>query len=190
MTTALIIDDSKRDRDDLMELLRKHEDIDIVQQCESGIDGLKAIAKHRPQLIFLDVEMPVMDGFQMLEEIKDRNFEVIFTTAHNEYGIKALNLVSLHYLLKPVQANELEEALDKLRNKENEQNKNQINTLLENNKEGQGKKNKIVIPSKKDLKFFNILDIVYCKSDKDYTDFYFKGNLQSNFIKNLYRRDR
>ncbi len=188
MTTALIIDDTKRDRDHLIGLLREHDDIDIAQQCVSGKEGLEAIDEHKPQLIFLDIEMSPMDGFQMLEKIKNKYFEVIFTTAHNEFGVKALNLVSLHYLLKPIIATELEEALNKFRSKENERNRQkQYNELLYNVQDSGTKNKKIGIASidkhgEKTMDFYLIENIVYCNTpakDGDdskgaYTTFHFK----------------
>ena len=183
MITALIIDDKKIHRDRLTDLLTKHSDIEVIQQCASGEEGISAIALHHPQLIFLDVEMPRMSGLEMLEKIKDRNFDVIFTTAFEEYSIAAFRLAALDYLVKKITQEELDTALDKFRNKHNKEMRlKQYELLLENIKQVENKNKKIVIKYKEQMQFIPIGSIVFCESSGGSTDFYFTDRKHENAL--------
>ncbi|QLH30963.1 MAG: response regulator [Candidatus Parvibacillus calidus] len=83
----------------------------IISQCESAEEGLKAIEDHKPDIVFLDIEMPMMSGIEMLKNIKRQSFQTIFTTAYNQYAIEAINLAALAYLLKPISIEELRNAI-------------------------------------------------------------------------------
>jgi len=119
MIRAIIIDDSKKDRTDLRQLLEaEHYDIEIIGQFDNAEKGLRGIKELSPQLVFLDVEMPPgMDGIKMLAEIPkaERNFDVIFTTAHNRFAVQAFRMACLDFLEKPISPTELSEALAKHR---------------------------------------------------------------------------
>lgn len=111
--TCIIIDDEELARLRLIRLLSPFTFIEIIGQASNGLEGLKLIEQHQPDLIFLDIEMPVMNGFEMLSKIKKQP-KVIFTTAYDQYAIKAFEENSLDYLLKPIEKERLEKSLQKL----------------------------------------------------------------------------
>jgi len=111
---AIIIDDEKHCREVLLILLNKYcPNINVVAQCASGQTALVAVEQHHPDIVFLDIEMPEMNGFEFLEKCSYKNFSIIFITAYNEYAIQAIRNAALDYLLKPVDAEELKIAVAK-----------------------------------------------------------------------------
>ena len=110
---TLIIDDERLARQRLVRLLRPYEQIDIIGEAVNGQDGLEKIEKLKPELIFLDIEMPVFNGFEMLSQLEHQP-KVVFTTAYDQYAIKAFEEDSIDYLLKPVERNRLEKTIEKL----------------------------------------------------------------------------
>lgn len=111
---TILIDDEPLARSLLTELLEDEKDIEIVASCNDGFEGMKAIQEHQPDLIFLDIQMPKITGFELLE-LLDNPPKVIFTTAYDEYALKAFEVNALDYLLKPVSIERLQKALEKVR---------------------------------------------------------------------------
>ena len=108
MLTAIIIDDETSSRNALRQKLHNHcTDVMIIAECENGEEGIENIEKKKPDIVFLDVEMPRMNGFTMLQQLKNKNFEVIFVTAYDHYAIKAIRYSALDYLIKPVEIDDL-----------------------------------------------------------------------------------
>lgn len=148
-------------------------DIEIVAKCESGKAGLKAIIQMKPDLVFLDVEMPYMNGFEMLELIPEVNFDIIFTTAYDEYAVKAFKTSAVDYLLKPIDGDELATAVEKVKEKKSIQTQadgKHIELLMDQVKENpkSGVKN-IALPTYEGYVFIRINQITYCQSDNNYT---------------------
>lgn len=112
MLKAIIIDDEPLGRSIINEYLQQQQHIQIVEECNDGFEGLKAIQQHQPDLIFLDIQMPKINGFEMLELV-DKPLKVIFTTAFDEYAIKAFEMNAIDYLLKPFSKERFAEALEK-----------------------------------------------------------------------------
>ena len=111
--SCIIIDDEELARQRLIRLLKPYDFIAIIAEASNGKEGLKLVEEHRPDLIFLDIEMPVMNGFEMLSKIKKQP-KVIFTTAYDQYAIKAFEENSLDYLLKPIEKERLEKSMERL----------------------------------------------------------------------------
>ncbi len=111
---SILIDDEPLARSLLMELLEQENDVDIVASCNDGFEGMKAIQEYQPDLIFLDIQMPKITGFELLE-LLDHPPMVIFTTAYDEYALKAFEVNALDYLLKPISSDRLQKALDRVR---------------------------------------------------------------------------
>lgn len=109
---AIIIEDEELGRELIKNYLKERADIDLICECENGFEGIKAIQELKPDLAFLDIQMPKLNGFEMLEIIDNRP-EIIFTTAYNEYAIQAFELNAVDYLLKPFSKDRFNEALDK-----------------------------------------------------------------------------
>src|ERR1700755_473364 len=113
MIKALIIDDEKHCSDNLQWQLQQYcHEVEIAAVCNNAEKGLIEIYKQQPQLVFLDVEMPGMSGFEMLEKLKEINFDIIFTTAFNQYAIRAIRFGALDYLVKPIDKDELRAAVN------------------------------------------------------------------------------
>src|SRR5688572_23674509 len=108
---AVIIDDEPNSRNALKRKITDHcHNIDYMIECEDGEKGIIAIEQHKPDIVFLDVEMPRMNGFTMLQNLKVRDFELIFTTAYDHFAIQAIRFSALDYLVKPVDVTELKVA--------------------------------------------------------------------------------
>lgn len=175
MYSALIVDDEKAQQDILSSLLKNHfPQFDLLSICSSVDEGIIQIMKHRPQLVFLDVEMPPKTGFDLLGAIGLINFEVIFTTSFEKYAIKAFKVSAVDFLLKPFGLMELKEALLKFEQRFNGKNSHEhIKTLLHNLNAITSEKNKIALPTINGYVFVNIADVVRCESDNTYSTFYF-----------------
>ncbi len=184
MIKAVIIDDEVRSRKTLEMLLQQHfADIEIAGQGENVKTGLELIDKAQPQLVFLDIEMPDGSGFDLLRKVKDYSFEVIFTTAFDEYALEAFRFSAIGYLQKPVSAKEFQQTVAKaielitLRHGSRE---GQITALLENYSNPTGKMNKLILPDTEGFIVIPIVDIVYLEGDRNYSKI-FLTNKESLF---------
>ena len=173
-----IIDDEKHNRDNLKELLEEFcTEVDIVGVASSIDEGITIISKTKPDVIFLDIELRKGTGFDMLNQIKNIDFDVIFITAFEQYAIKAIKFSSLDYLLKPIDIEELQKSVEKAKKKKNQEvYKKQLETLMLNLKQQKPKLNKICLATIDGFEFLNIHDILYCKGNGSYTSFILKNN--------------
>src|SRR5690606_23416220 len=137
-------------------------DIEIVAECNDGFEGLKAIAQHQPDLIFLDIQMPKISGFEMLELV-DKHPAVIFTTAFDEYAIKAFEVNAVDYLLKPIEQNRFEQAMQKLPAKLNH--KESTRELLETASLSPAQNNRIVVKTAGMIKIIPVTELNYIEAD-------------------------
>ncbi|MEP6795860.1 MAG: LytTR family DNA-binding domain-containing protein [Saprospiraceae bacterium] len=172
--TALIIDDESNSRNALRQKLVTHcPGIRILQECENGEEGITAIEKEKPDIVFLDVEMPRMNGFVMLQQVKQRNFELIFTTAYDHYAIQAIRFSALDYLVKPIEIKTLQDAVEKARERSESKIPNQrIETLLYNLMNEKNQNSRIAIPSQEGIQFVQLDDIIYLEAESNYTSIY------------------
>lgn len=171
MITAVIVDDEKKSREVLKRLIKETNlNIIIVGEADAVETGYEVIDKELPQLVFLDVEMLDGTGFNLLEKFDEIEFKVIFTTAYDKYAIKAFKYSAIDYLLKPIDIEELENAVLQANNSIDQEMayNSQIKTLINNNKEAGFKK--LVIKSANKLTFVNVDDILYCEAEGCYTD--------------------
>lgn len=173
MIKAIIIDDEQHCIDRLTELLQRGHanDVALIGSAMSVKDGIKKIKELQPELIFLDVQIHDRTGFDLLRECGAVNFKVIFTTAYDKFAIQAIKFSAIGYLLKPIDEDDLSEALDKLKNSSIADMK-AMTQLIEHNINPQVKKKKITVPSGNELIFLEIDDIVRCHSDINYTTIY------------------
>lgn len=175
MLKALIIDDEKRSRESLQHVLEENcPEIEIVGQADSVATGVESINKLQPDLLFLDIEMQDGTGFDLLEQVRGEQFDVIFTTAFENYALKALKMSAVDYLLKPIGDEELGDAVSKVVNKKTEKSSEKNFELLLQNLNSQSGNHKIALPTSEGLSFINVRDIIRCKADGSYTHFYFK----------------
>lgn len=173
MITAVIIDDEAKGRLALREKIAAYcPQVKIIAEAGNGQEALLLIQHHKPQLIFLDIEMPRMNGFEMLNELPEKDFHVIFTTAYDQYAIKAIKYSAFDYLLKPVDIDELKFAVDKLEEKENGQTKKQVELLQQNIQHPKKQFHKLAIPTLEGLLFYEIKDIIHLEANSNYTNIY------------------
>ncbi len=164
---AIIVEDEKVSREILQNYIGKYcLNVDLVGTASNITDGLALIEQHQLDLVFLDVEMPFGNGFDLLEQVVERTFETVFVTAYDQYAIEALNNHASYYLLKPISIDELIKSVavvTEIKEKENEL-EHKILSPKTNGVSG-----KITIPQQDGFEVLNIDDIVYCKADDNYT---------------------
>jgi two-component system LytT family response regulator len=174
MIKALVVEDELHNRKNLLRLLETYcEGLDIIGAAADADEAIGLINRFHPQLVFLDIQMPEKDSFQMLQELGKYDFEIIFVTAHGDYGIKAVKFSAIDYLLKPINIEELKTAVDKaiekIRHKrENENLKNLLHYLQNTSSKAD---HRIAISSVKEIKLVPVNEIVRCESENTYTLF-------------------
>ena len=169
MIRSIIIDDEQHCVKALLNDLQNHcPSVEVLDSCFSAKEGIMSIKKNSPGLVFLDVEMPWMNGFEMLEVLGDVNFAIIFTTAHDEFAAKAFRISAVDYLLKPIDANDLKEAIKKVEQKLQEPGNLHIENLLRNIKISSAQQ-KIALPYKDGYEFVEVSHIIYCQAEGAYT---------------------
>ena len=172
---ALLIDDEKTSRNVLRGYLQKYcPDVEVLGEAENVAEAIVAIEKFAPNLIFLDVEMPQGNGFDLLEAMGEQEFETIFVTAFDQYAIQALNYSAAYYLLKPVSIDELIQAVDKVRSSIQDQRiKPHARVLLENFQVLNEQQKKLVLPLMEGFEVVKLEEIVSCEAHDNFTDFHF-----------------
>jgi len=176
MMPTVVIEDEGHSRKMLLEMLHENcMQVNVVGEADSVKAGLAAIAEHRPQLVFLDIELKSETSFQILEQVPNINFELIFTTAFDHYALNAIKMCAIDYLLKPIDLNELRIVVAKVEKRINcaYLNKN-LEVLLSNIKTGSQYNHRIALTAPEGLLFVNVSDIIYCESDGLNTKFIFK----------------
>jgi two-component system LytT family response regulator len=170
MIKAIIIDDEQHCIDALAADLEKNcTSVEVVAKCASGKEGIFAIKKHKPRLIFLDVQMPWMNGFEMLEMLDKIDFCIIFTTAYDKFAAKAFRISAIDYLLKPVDAEDLKAAVYKAEEKIlSSAGVVNIQNLLDNIKQPV-QQQKIALPNRYGYEFAQVNSILYCTAEGAYT---------------------
>jgi two-component system, LytTR family, response regulator len=172
---TIIIDDEQNCIESLAFDLQKYcKSIELLETCTSPKQGLLSIKKNNPDLVFLDVQMPWMNGFEMLELAGEINFSIIFTTAHDEFAAKAFRISAIDYLLKPIDANDLKTAVQKVEKKMGEGNSLQHITNLLSNFRQPSAEHKIALPKREGYEFVEIGSIIYCQAEGAYTKVFIK----------------
>lgn len=174
MIRAIIIEDEPRGRNALVKMLEAFQHkVELVGTAENASTGRQLISELKPALVFLDIEMPHQNGFDMLADIPVRDFEIVFTTAYDQYAIKAFKFSATDYLLKPFEHDELEEAINKVETRiRNRQGSAGIDVLLQNIRQLSSRENKIALPTSDGLIFVETRNIIRCESDANYTRFF------------------
>lgn len=170
MLRSIIIDDEPQNAIILKNDLAMHcSSVEVVSICHSAKEGIMSIKKEKPDLVFLDIEMPWMNGFEMLEMLDDISFSIIFTTAHDQFAAKAFRISAVDYLLKPIDANDLKEAVRKAHQRSEQQRGNiHIENLLRNIKQPSSQQ-KIALPYREGYEFIEVNHIIYCQAEGAYT---------------------
>ncbi|MCX2573876.1 LytR/AlgR family response regulator transcription factor [Pedobacter sandarakinus] len=180
---AILIDDEVANLENLRTLLEKHcPQVNILATVQTVADAVKIIEKHLPDLVFLDIQMGEQTGFDVLTSLPNRNFEVIFVTAFDQYGIQAVKFAALDYLLKPVDIDELKTAVNKVNQKLALQSQNsQLDFLLQQIRSPQPAVSKIALPMQSEIRYIALSEIVRCEADNTYT-FFFLANKEKLLV--------
>ncbi|KQR71295.1 LytTR family DNA-binding domain-containing protein [Pedobacter sp. Leaf176] len=165
MIRTILIDDEPLARDIVKFYLSEHKEIEVVAECCDGFEGLKAITQYKPDLIFLDIQMPKISGFEMLELVEDKP-AVIFTTAFDEYAIKAFEVNAVDYLLKPIDKGRFDAAIKKLPSRLNQTENTEA--VLDAAALSPAQNNRVVVKKDGIIKIIPVADINYLEADDDY----------------------
>lgn len=169
MIRTIILDDEKHCVESLrLDLVKYCPEVEILTTCTGSKEGLQAIKKLKPDLVFLDVEMPWMNGFELLELLQPVDFDVVFTTAYDSYALKAFRVSAVDYLLKPICKDDLISAVQRIHKKIYDPGTDRIQTLLDDYFTRQ-QQSRITIPEKDGYQFIDVPTILYAESDGNYS---------------------
>jgi two-component system LytT family response regulator len=174
---SIIIDDEPNNIENLQAILHTYcTEIEVVAIANNADEGIAVIKALQPDLLFLDIQMPVKSGFDVLKALDKIDFEIIFITAYDQYGIQAIKFSALDYLLKPIDINELKLSVEKARQKISaKQNNNNIDNLLKYIRSGHNDVPKIALPTLHEIMYVKVSDIVRCEASDNYTIFYLES---------------
>jgi len=188
MLKALLIDDEPNALDVLeMQLMRYCKNVSVLCKCTSGATGIDAIKALKPDLVFLDIEMPFKNGFDVLNETKEIEYDVIFTTAYNHFAIKAFKYATIDYLLKPIDIDELIAATEKAEKQKGKMGMNEkIQMLMTQLSAGNtSQPQKIALNTGDSFQLVDIDEIIRCESDSNYTHVFLKSNKKITVARTL-----
>ncbi len=166
---AIIIDDEKLARDLIRNYLQQFDSIQIIDECENGFEGIKSINENSPDLIFLDIQMPKLNGFEMLELIEE-NYNIIFTTAYDQYALKAFDVNAIDYLLKPFSRDRFKEAVNKVIEKINNSSEPSTQSQLPELISTEEKLKRIVVKKNNKIVILPVDKIKYLEAQDDYVN--------------------
>jgi two-component system, LytTR family, response regulator len=175
MIKTIIVDDEPDCCESLSILLKRScPEVSIAAVCYSAEKALSVIKEIKPRLVFLDIEMPNMNGFEMLEKLPSTDFELVFTTSYDQYAIRAIRFSALDYLLKPIDPKELQEAVQKVQNRLQRPFSQQLEILLQKINQPANPIQRIALPTMEGLRLVPVENIISCASDGNYTTFFMK----------------
>jgi len=174
---AILIDDEKTSITTLTKLLEKYTpEVEVIDTAQSVEEAIEKIDLHEPQLVFMDINLPDGDGFEVIKNTTFNRYDVIFTTAYDEYAIKAFEFSAIHYLLKPIRGKELKDAVQRYIDlQRDDEFKTRVSVLSSNM---QSKLEKLILPSSNGLIIINLDDIIRCESTNNYTTFFLTNKEQ------------
>lgn len=185
LVNAIIVDDEKSSLQNLLLKLTEYcPDICVIASSEKPEEAIELIRQHKPDVIFLDIEMPRMSGMRMLDELKDYAGEVIFTTAYAHYAVDAIRISAFDYLVKPVSITELQNAVARLVKLKQSGTKDKLDIVRQSGSTGKNQEDKIAIPSSEGLEFIEIKGIVRIESSSNYSRI-FLSNGKNIFVTKL-----
>jgi two-component system LytT family response regulator len=171
MIRSIIVDDELKSRESLKILIEDFcTGVTVDAVCQNIAEAVKAIDELKPDLVFLDIQLQRETGFDLLTKFQDFDFEVIFTTAHAEYAIKAFKFSAIDYLLKPIDVAELQLGIDKVAKSRSNNIAARLNQLMQNLRVGSGENYKLALPTSDGLVFVKVNDILYCEASSNYTE--------------------
>ena len=176
MIKVTIVDDEPFCSETLATLLEPYyPDVEVLEICNSAAEALQSIAKRRPDLLFLDIEMPFINGFELLERLPETDFKVIFTTSYDQYAIKAIRFSAFDYLLKPIEREQLQLTMQKVMKQMSHPLPQQVELLIQKLNHPSLPINKIAIPTMEGLQMVFVDSIISCEADSNYTILHLKN---------------
>ena len=170
---AIIVEDEANSREILRNYLAKYcNDVKLLGEASNITEGLELVQKQQPDLVFLDVEMPFGNAFDLLDKVPDRTFETVFVTAYNQYAMDALNNHAAYYLMKPINIDELIKAVDYVKEIKEKENALEGQVLEAKTIKTEGK---ITLPQQDGFQILDVSDIYFCKADDNYTEIYLEN---------------
>ena len=183
---TIIVDDEAHCVEILAYELRAFPEIEVVKTCSDGREAVQAIQEHNPDLVFLDIDMPYVNGFEVIRSLKEIDFDVIFVTAFDQFALKAFRYSALDYLLKPVDEEELQEAISKVKQKNKSKiEQKQVELLLTSLSDPKPAFSKLILPTQEGLEFVHLDDIIRCQADSNYTHVYLEDGRHLLMAKTL-----
>jgi two-component system LytT family response regulator len=179
MFKALLVDDEELSRNTLRLMLSKHcPDVEIIGECQNAFEATEKIKSLQPDVCFLDISMPEKSGIDLLRELEEINFEIIFVTAHEKYALQALQMAAVDYLLKPVSEEQLIQAVNRAHKRIQSANENVgIKTFIQNIQKNLHQDDlQLCIPTVKGFQVVFMHDVIYCEADNTYTYLHLKGD--------------
>jgi two-component system, LytTR family, response regulator len=174
---AILIDDELNSLQNLQQKLEGFcPDVSVVAVTQKPEEGIMLIRQHQPDVVFLDIEMPKMSGFRMLEELGEYDFDIIFTTAYNHYSIDAIRISAFDYLVKPIGIEDLQQAVERLSKSLNKQTKEKIDILKKSLSDNRSQEDKIAISTSEGIEFIPIKNIVHIESKSNYSKIFLTDN--------------
>ena len=174
---AVLIDDELNSLQNLQQKLEGFcPDVTIVAVTQKPEEGILLIKQHQPDVVFLDIEMPRMSGFRMLEELGEYDFDIIFTTAYNHYSIEAIRISAFDYLVKPIGIEDLQQAVERLSKSLNRQTKEKIDILKKSLSDNRTQEDKIAISTSEGIEFIPIKNIIHIESRSNYSKIFLTDN--------------
>lgn len=171
---AVLIDDEPSSLQNLQQKLKEFcPDVDVIASAQKPEDAILLIRQHKPDVIFLDIEMPRMNGFRMLDELGEYDFDIIFTTAYNHYAIDAIRISAFDYLTKPVAIKDLQSAVERLAKHRKLHTKDKMELLRSSLSSTKSQDEKIAVPTSEGLEFIPIRNIVHIESSSNYSKLFF-----------------
>lgn len=186
MIKAILVDDEKHGLETLAILLGDYcPEVKVMDKCTSAKKALEAIENIQPDLVFLDIEMPVMNGFELLEQFDEIPFTVIFTTSYDQYAIKAIRFSALDYLLKPVDPKELVAAVHKVSRKKHAPTNEQLQLLMDQLQHKEKRLTKIAVPTLEGFELIPADEVIHCEADDNYAHLFLKNKTKVTASRSL-----
>ncbi|HEX6891166.1 MAG TPA: LytTR family DNA-binding domain-containing protein [Chryseolinea sp.] len=177
MLNCIIVDDELKSRESLKILIEDFcEGVTVKALCQNVKEAIEAIEVHKPDVVFLDIQLQRETGFDLLSQLKNVDFEVIFTTAFSEYAIKAFKYSAIDYLLKPIDIEELKLSLTKVEKRQGQVIGDRLQQLLQNLRAGTSDNYKLALPTADGLVFVKVSEILYCEASSNYTEIFLTDN--------------
>jgi len=187
MIRALIIDDESKARESIIHLIKlTFKNVESVGEADSVSSGIKAIKKLKPNLVFLDIQLEDGTGFDILNQLNEIDFQIIFITAFNEYAVKAFKYAAMDYLMKPVNPQEFVKAVERaIKSHEKDDFQTKFNAYLSHIKDGSIEHKKIILKTSESINLIKVNDIIRCEADRGYTDFFLRDGTKILVSKGL-----